>query len=83
MGSMTTHQVRIQRILLSLPLCFIADAGVTFWFLHPGAVLVFLPGLAEIKILYEQLMSNRMFNNRGASRSVSKFTCAHSNFGSC
>lgn len=34
----------------------------------PGAVLVFLPGLAEIKMLYEQLKSNRMFNNRGASR---------------
>ncbi|KAM8739930.1 putative ATP-dependent RNA helicase DHX57 isoform 1-T2 [Acanthopagrus schlegelii] len=34
----------------------------------PGAVLVFLPGLAEIKMLYEQLMSNRMFNNRGATR---------------
>ncbi|XP_038595175.1 putative ATP-dependent RNA helicase DHX57 isoform X1 [Micropterus salmoides] len=36
----------------------------------PGAVLVFLPGLAEIKMLYEQLKSNRMFNNRGASRCV-------------
>ncbi|KAK5849246.1 hypothetical protein PBY51_008900 [Eleginops maclovinus] len=34
----------------------------------PGAVLVFLPGLAEIKMLYEQLKSNRMFNNRGKSR---------------
>ncbi|KAM4570366.1 putative ATP-dependent RNA helicase DHX57 isoform 2-T2 [Odontesthes bonariensis] len=34
----------------------------------PGAVLVFMPGLAEIKMLYEQLQSNRMFNNRGASR---------------
>ncbi|KAG8005681.1 DExH-box ATP-dependent RNA helicase DExH1 [Nibea albiflora] len=34
----------------------------------PGAVLVFLPGLAEIKMLYEQLKSNRMFNNRGATR---------------
>uniref|UniRef100_A0A672HHI3 Putative ATP-dependent RNA helicase DHX57 n=1 Tax=Salarias fasciatus TaxID=181472 RepID=A0A672HHI3_SALFA len=36
----------------------------------PGAVLVFLPGLAEIRMLYEQLQSNRMFNNRGASRCV-------------
>ncbi|XP_070848059.1 putative ATP-dependent RNA helicase DHX57 [Chaetodon trifascialis] len=36
----------------------------------PGAVLVFLPGLAEIKMLYEQLKSNRMFNNRGATRCV-------------
>ncbi|KAM7367031.1 hypothetical protein PAMP_014956 [Pampus punctatissimus] len=35
-----------------------------------GAVLVFLPGLAEIKMLYEQLQSNRMFNNRGATRCV-------------
>ncbi|XP_051248651.1 putative ATP-dependent RNA helicase DHX57 [Dicentrarchus labrax] len=34
----------------------------------PGAVLVFLPGLAEIKMLYEQLRSNRLFNNRGATR---------------
>ncbi|TSK22801.1 DExH-box ATP-dependent RNA helicase DExH1 [Bagarius yarrelli] len=30
----------------------------------PGAVLVFLPGLAEIKQLYEQLQANRMFNKR-------------------
>ncbi|KAM9835767.1 putative ATP-dependent RNA helicase DHX57 [Aulostomus maculatus] len=33
----------------------------------PGAALVFLPGLAEIKMLYEQLQSNRLFtssNNR-------------------
>ncbi|XP_066534842.1 putative ATP-dependent RNA helicase DHX57 isoform X2 [Hoplias malabaricus] len=36
----------------------------------PGAVLVFLPGLAEIKQLYEQLRSNRLFNNRGAKRCV-------------
>ncbi|XP_040886321.1 putative ATP-dependent RNA helicase DHX57 [Toxotes jaculatrix] len=36
----------------------------------PGAVLVFLPGLAEIKMLYEQLQSNRMFNNRGSIRCV-------------
>lgn len=33
-----------------------------------GAVLVFLPGLAEIKQLYEQLQSNRMFNNRRKNR---------------
>lgn len=36
----------------------------------PGAVLVFMPGLAEIKMLYEQLQSNRMFNNRSKSRCV-------------
>ncbi|KAM9845045.1 putative ATP-dependent RNA helicase DHX57 [Aulostomus maculatus] len=29
----------------------------------PGAVLVFMPGLAEIKTLYEQLQSSRLFNN--------------------
>ncbi|KPP56085.1 putative ATP-dependent RNA helicase DHX57 [Scleropages formosus] len=34
----------------------------------PGAVLVFMPGLAEIKMLYEQLQSNRMFNNRNNKR---------------
>ncbi|KAL2083418.1 hypothetical protein ACEWY4_021191 [Coilia grayii] len=36
----------------------------------PGAVLVFLPGMAEIKQLYEQLQSNRTFNNRTAKRCV-------------
>uniref|UniRef100_A0A8B9RK37 RNA helicase n=1 Tax=Astyanax mexicanus TaxID=7994 RepID=A0A8B9RK37_ASTMX len=36
----------------------------------PGAVLVFLPGLAEIKQLYEQLQANRMFNNRRAKKCV-------------
>ncbi|XP_036402780.1 putative ATP-dependent RNA helicase DHX57 [Megalops cyprinoides] len=36
----------------------------------PGAVLVFMPGLAEIKMLYEQLQSNRMFNNRNKKRCV-------------
>ncbi|KAM6986672.1 putative ATP-dependent RNA helicase DHX57 isoform 1-T2 [Aplochiton taeniatus] len=36
----------------------------------PGAVLVFMPGLAEIKMLYEQLQSNRMFNNRNKTRCV-------------
>ncbi|XP_062339112.1 putative ATP-dependent RNA helicase DHX57 isoform X2 [Osmerus eperlanus] len=35
-----------------------------------GAVLVFMPGLAEIKMLYEQLQSNRMFNNRNRARCV-------------
>lgn len=29
---------------------------------------MFLPGLAEIKMLYEQLMCNRMFNDRGTKR---------------
>ncbi|KAM5292053.1 putative ATP-dependent RNA helicase DHX57 isoform 2-T2 [Ctenodactylus gundi] len=36
----------------------------------PGAILVFLPGLAEIKMLYEQLQSNSLFNNRRSSRCV-------------
>ncbi|XP_025061494.1 putative ATP-dependent RNA helicase DHX57 isoform X2 [Alligator sinensis] len=36
----------------------------------PGAVLVFLPGLAEIKMLYEQLQSNALFNNRRSKRCV-------------
>ncbi|XP_043913365.1 putative ATP-dependent RNA helicase DHX57 isoform X2 [Protopterus annectens] len=30
----------------------------------PGAILIFMPGLAEIKLLYEQLQSNPLFNNR-------------------
>ncbi|GAA6065157.1 putative ATP-dependent RNA helicase DHX57, partial [Tachysurus ichikawai] len=36
----------------------------------PGAVLVFMPGLAEIKQLYEQLQANRMFNNRRTKKCV-------------
>ncbi|XP_028917678.1 putative ATP-dependent RNA helicase DHX57 isoform X2 [Ornithorhynchus anatinus] len=36
----------------------------------PGAVLVFLPGLAEIKQLYEQLQSNALFNNRRTKRCI-------------
>ncbi|XP_053567900.1 putative ATP-dependent RNA helicase DHX57 [Bombina bombina] len=36
----------------------------------PGAVLVFLPGLAEIKMLFEQLQSNASFNNRRNKRCV-------------
>nr|XP_020832636.1 putative ATP-dependent RNA helicase DHX57 isoform X3 [Phascolarctos cinereus] len=36
----------------------------------PGAVLVFLPGLAEIKMLYEQLQSNPLFNNRRSNRCI-------------
>lgn len=31
---------------------------------------MFMPGLAEIKLLYEQLQSNRIFNNRRGSRFV-------------
>lgn len=49
-------------------LCFIGDAGLTSCFNHPGAVLVFLPGMAEIKTLYDRLMCNRMF--RDPKRSV-------------
>uniref|UniRef100_A0A8D0GNK2 RNA helicase n=1 Tax=Sphenodon punctatus TaxID=8508 RepID=A0A8D0GNK2_SPHPU len=36
----------------------------------PGAVLIFLPGLAEIKMLYEQLQSNALFNNRRSKRCI-------------
>ncbi|XP_078412787.1 putative ATP-dependent RNA helicase DHX57 [Cetorhinus maximus] len=36
----------------------------------PGAVLIFLPGLAEIKLLYEQLQSNPFFNNRRDKRCI-------------
>ncbi|KAM6179571.1 putative ATP-dependent RNA helicase DHX57 [Erethizon dorsatum] len=36
----------------------------------PGAILVFLPGLAEIKMLYEQLQSNSLFNNRRSNRCI-------------
>ncbi|XP_053099073.1 putative ATP-dependent RNA helicase DHX57 [Hemicordylus capensis] len=36
----------------------------------PGAVLIFLPGLAEIKTLYKQLQSNVLFNNRHSKRCV-------------
>uniref|UniRef100_A0A8C5HMS3 Putative ATP-dependent RNA helicase DHX57 n=1 Tax=Gouania willdenowi TaxID=441366 RepID=A0A8C5HMS3_GOUWI len=31
----------------------------------PGAVLVFMPGMAEIRMLYERLQSNTMFKNKG------------------
>ncbi|XP_044519206.1 putative ATP-dependent RNA helicase DHX57 [Gracilinanus agilis] len=36
----------------------------------PGAVLVFLPGLAEIKMLYERLQCNSVFNNRRGNRCI-------------
>lgn len=36
----------------------------------PGAILVFLPGLAEIKMLYEQLQCNSLFNNRRSKRCI-------------
>lgn len=67
MENTTTPAVQTQQILCVL--CVSVEADPAPWFLHPGAVLVFLPGLAEIKMLYEQLMSNRMFNNRGSKRS--------------
>ncbi|GCB70883.1 hypothetical protein scyTo_0008704 [Scyliorhinus torazame] len=37
---------------------------------YTGAVLIFLPGLAEIKLLYEQLQSNPFFNNRRDKRCI-------------
>lgn len=86
MENTATLQVRITHVLFTQPCpCSSRTLGgfavkyyyvcVTLMFLCPGAVLVFLPGLAEIKMLYEQLQSNRMFNNRGATRSVSKGMC--------
>ena len=85
MESTTTLQVRIE-VLSRFFQSFGVDLqcnDVTFCLLYSGAVLVFLPGLAEIKMLYEQLMSNRMFNNRGATRSVYDVVYACSNFSSC
>uniref|UniRef100_A0AAR2IMG4 Putative ATP-dependent RNA helicase DHX57 n=1 Tax=Pygocentrus nattereri TaxID=42514 RepID=A0AAR2IMG4_PYGNA len=58
---------KINMDLLESVLEWIVDGDHSF---PPGAVLVFLPGLAEIKQLYEQLQSNRMFNNRTAKRCV-------------
>lgn len=86
MENTATLQVRITHVLCTQPCpCSSRTLGgfavkyyyvcLTLMFLCPGAVLVFLPGLAEIKMLYEQLQSNRMFNNRGATRSVSKGMC--------
>nr|XP_028580810.1 putative ATP-dependent RNA helicase DHX57 [Podarcis muralis]XP_028580811.1 putative ATP-dependent RNA helicase DHX57 [Podarcis muralis] len=36
----------------------------------PGAVLIFLPGMEEIKTLYKQLQTNPLFNNRRSNRCV-------------
>ncbi|KAI4874272.1 hypothetical protein NFI96_028451, partial [Prochilodus magdalenae] len=58
---------KINMDLLESVLEWIVDGDHNY---PPGAVLVFLPGLAEIKQLYEQLQSNRMFNNRTARRCV-------------
>lgn len=75
MENTTTHQVRTLLFGFLISSHFSVDVWVTIiffiFFVDAGAVLVFLPGLAEIKMLYEQLMSNRLFNNRGRSRSVS------------
>ncbi|XP_072534065.1 putative ATP-dependent RNA helicase DHX57 isoform X2 [Salminus brasiliensis] len=58
---------KINMDLVESVLEWIVDGNHNF---PPGAVLVFLPGLAEIKLLYDQLQSNRMFNNRTAKRCV-------------
>lgn len=74
MENTTTRQVRTLLFGFLISSHFSVDVRVTIifiFFVDAGAVLVFLPGLAEIKMLYEQLMSNRLFNNRGKSRSVS------------
>uniref|UniRef100_A0A8C5GH96 Putative ATP-dependent RNA helicase DHX57 n=1 Tax=Gouania willdenowi TaxID=441366 RepID=A0A8C5GH96_GOUWI len=36
----------------------------------PGAVLVFMPGMAEIRMLYERLQANTTLNHKGSSRCV-------------
>lgn len=74
MENTTTRQVQTLLFGFLISSHFSVDVRVTIifiFFVDAGAVLVFLPGLAEIKMLYEQLMSNRLFNNRGKSRSVS------------
>ncbi|XP_076990146.1 putative ATP-dependent RNA helicase DHX57 isoform X2 [Tamandua tetradactyla] len=53
--------------LIEALLEWIVDGKHTY---PPGAILVFLPGLAEIKMLYEQLQSNSLFNNRRSKRCV-------------
>ncbi|XP_057198416.1 putative ATP-dependent RNA helicase DHX57 isoform X2 [Triplophysa rosa] len=58
---------KINLDLVESVLEWIVDGGHGY---PPGAVLVFLPGLSEIKQLYEHLQSNRMFNNRRANRCV-------------
>ncbi|XP_071780554.1 putative ATP-dependent RNA helicase DHX57 [Centroberyx gerrardi] len=58
---------KINMDLVESLLEWIVDGGHNY---PPGAVLVFMPGLAEIKMLYEQLQSNRMFNNRNRTRCV-------------
>lgn len=40
----------------------------SFYYSCLGAVLIFLPGLAEIQALYTRLQSNAMFNNRHNKR---------------
>uniref|UniRef100_A0A4W5KEL6 Putative ATP-dependent RNA helicase DHX57 n=1 Tax=Hucho hucho TaxID=62062 RepID=A0A4W5KEL6_9TELE len=58
---------KINMDLVESVLEYIVDGDHSY---PPGAVLVFMPGLAEIKTLYEQLQSNRMFNNRNRARCV-------------
>ncbi|TRY60779.1 hypothetical protein DNTS_032212 [Danionella cerebrum] len=58
---------KINMDLVERLLEWIVDGDLNY---PPGAVLVFLPGLAEIKQLYEQLQCNRMFNNRRTNRCV-------------
>ena len=52
------------------PFCSVIFVLFFFFFksMYIGAVLIFLPGLAEIKMLYEQLQSNALFNNRHSKR---------------
>ncbi|XP_072265233.1 putative ATP-dependent RNA helicase DHX57 [Pyxicephalus adspersus] len=58
---------KINLELIELLLEWIIDGNHSY---PPGAVLVFLPGMAEIKLLYEQLQSNALFSNRRSKRCV-------------
>ncbi|XP_027721058.1 putative ATP-dependent RNA helicase DHX57 [Vombatus ursinus] len=65
MSVMDLEKVNLE--LIEALLEWIVDGMHTY---PPGAVLVFLPGLAEIKMLYEQLQSNPLFNNRRSKRCI-------------
>ncbi|XP_072360427.1 putative ATP-dependent RNA helicase DHX57 [Scyliorhinus torazame] len=65
MASMDMDKVNLD--LIEALLEWIVDGKHNY---PPGAVLIFLPGLAEIKLLYEQLQSNPFFNNRRDKRCI-------------
>nr|XP_056709065.1 putative ATP-dependent RNA helicase DHX57 [Euleptes europaea] len=65
MASMDLDKVNLE--LIEALLEWIVDGKHSY---PPGAVLIFLPGLEEIKTLYKQLQSNALFNNRHSKRCV-------------